>query len=64
MTIFILKKPKNSEKKMGKTGIRPDRLQLEWISAAEGLRFAQVMKDMDTLRMICRVTQQKKLPNH
>ena len=49
---------------MGKTGIRPDRLQLEWISAAEGLRFAQVMKDMDTLRMICRVTQQKKLPNH
>jgi len=31
-------------------GIRPERLQLEWISAAEGIRFAKVMKDMDTLR--------------
>jgi heterodisulfide reductase subunit A len=38
-------------KKMEKLGIRPERLQLEWISAAEGIRFAQVMKDMDKLRM-------------
>jgi heterodisulfide reductase subunit A len=37
-------------KKMEKMGIRPERLQLEWISAAEGIRFAQVMKDMDILR--------------
>jgi len=33
-----------------KAGIRPERLQLEWISAAEGQKFAQVMKQMEELR--------------
>jgi heterodisulfide reductase subunit A len=37
-------------KKMEKLGIRPERLQLEWISAAEGIRFAEVMKHMEELR--------------
>jgi heterodisulfide reductase subunit A len=37
-------------KKMEKMGIRPERLQLEWISAAEGVRFAEVMKRMEALR--------------
>jgi len=37
-------------KKMEKLGIRPERLQLEWISAAEGLRFSGIMKEMDNLR--------------
>jgi len=37
-------------KKMAKLGIRPERLQLEWISAAEGVRFAEVMKRMEALR--------------
>ena len=37
-------------RKMEKIGIRPERLQLEWISAAEGVRFAEVMKHMETLR--------------
>jgi heterodisulfide reductase subunit A len=37
-------------KKMTKLGIRPERLQLEWISAAEGVRFAQVMQRMEALR--------------
>ncbi len=37
-------------KKMEKEGIRPERLQLEWISAAEGMRFAGVMKRMEELR--------------
>ncbi len=37
-------------KKMEKLGIRSERLQLEWISAAEGIRFAQVMNHMETLR--------------
>ena len=37
-------------KKMEKLGIRPERLQLEWISAAEGIRFAEVMKRMESLR--------------
>ncbi len=37
-------------KKMEKRGIRPERLQLSWISAAEGVRFAQVMEKMEALR--------------
>ncbi len=31
-------------------GIRPERLQLEWISAAEGTRFAEVMRAIEELR--------------
>jgi heterodisulfide reductase subunit A len=37
-------------KKMSKMGIRPERLQLEWISAAEGIRFASKMQEMETIR--------------
>lgn len=37
-------------KKMDKLGIRPERLQLEWISAAEGIRFANVMNHLEALR--------------
>jgi heterodisulfide reductase subunit A len=37
-------------RKMEKQGIRPERLQLAWISAAEGVRFAAVMAEMETLR--------------
>jgi heterodisulfide reductase subunit A len=33
-----------------KAGVRPERLQLEWISAAEGQKFAKVMRQMDELR--------------
>ena len=36
--------------KLEKAGVRPERLQLEWISAAEGQKFAQVMKQMEELR--------------
>ena len=35
--------------KMEKLGIRPERLQLEWISAAEGQKFARVMKELDEM---------------
>jgi heterodisulfide reductase subunit A len=38
------------QKKMEKLGLRPERLQLEWISAAEGIRFAGVMDRMEKLR--------------
>jgi len=38
-------------KKMEKLGLRPERLQLEWISAAEGLRFKEVMEKMERLRL-------------
>ena len=33
--------------KLDKLGIRVDRLQLEWISAAEGQKFAKVMREME-----------------
>ncbi len=44
------KRVKKVRKKMAKRGIRPERLQLEWISAAEGIRFAAVMHRMEDLR--------------
>ena len=37
-------------KKMEKLGLRAERLGLEWISAAEGIRFQQVMLRMEELR--------------
>jgi len=33
-----------------KKGIRPERLQLEWVSAAEGQRWAQVVRGVDQIR--------------
>jgi heterodisulfide reductase subunit A len=35
---------------MEKLGLRTERLGLEWISAAEGLRFQQVMQCMEQIR--------------
>ena len=34
-----------AKKLMERIGVNPDRLRLEWISAAEGIRFAEVMND-------------------
>jgi heterodisulfide reductase subunit A len=36
--------------KLERLGIRPERLQLEWISAAEGQKFARVMRELENLR--------------
>jgi heterodisulfide reductase subunit A2 len=44
------KRIKKVHKKMAKLGIRPERLQLEWISAAEGIRFANTMTRIESLR--------------
>ncbi|MCK8601755.1 hydrogenase iron-sulfur subunit [Syntrophobacteraceae bacterium DRH4] len=44
------KRIRKVHKKMTKLGIRPERLQLEWISAAEGMRFAEVMQRLEQLR--------------
>lgn len=44
------KRIRKIHKRMEKLGIRPERLQLEWISAAEGVRFAEVMHKMEKLR--------------
>jgi len=47
---WTVKRVEKVHKKMEKIGIRKERLQLEWISAAEGIRFADIMKKMETLR--------------
>ena len=44
------KRVQKVHKKMAKLGIRPERLQLEWISAAEGIRFAEVMQRLEKMR--------------
>jgi heterodisulfide reductase subunit A len=36
--------------KLERLGIRPERLQLEWISAAEGQKFGRVMKEIEEMR--------------
>jgi len=39
--------------KLDKLKIRPDRLRLEWISAAEGQKFAKVMRELeDSVRSV------------
>jgi heterodisulfide reductase subunit A len=43
--------------KLDKLGIRADRLRLEWISAAEGQKFAKVMREMDDI--VAAVTQEE-----
>jgi len=48
--LWTEKRVKKIRKKMDKLGIRPERLQLEWISAAEGSRFAKIMGRMEKLR--------------
>jgi heterodisulfide reductase subunit A len=45
--------------RMEKLGIRPERLQLEWISAAEGRKFARVMGELD--RMLREVSPEEVL---
>lgn len=47
---WTVKRVEKVRAKMEKLGIRPERLQLKWISAAEGVRFAKVMDKMEELR--------------
>jgi DNA-binding transcriptional ArsR family regulator len=37
-----------TRKLLGEIGIDPERLRLEWVSASEGVRFAEVMTDFST----------------
>jgi heterodisulfide reductase subunit A len=48
------------QKKMARKGIEPERLQLRWISAAEGKEFAEKMAEMD--EVVHRVAQEIKMP--
>jgi heterodisulfide reductase subunit A len=41
---------KKLKKRLEKMGIRSERLQIEWISAAEGQRFRRVMEHMEEIR--------------
>jgi heterodisulfide reductase subunit A len=43
--------------RMERLGIRPERLQLEWISAAEGQKFGRVMRELEEMRQ--KVTQKE-----
>jgi len=45
-----LKRVERLRERMKKLGIRPERLQLEWISAAEGPRFAEIMRSLEEKR--------------
>jgi len=47
---WTAKRVEKLKKRLGKLGIRTERLQLEWISAAEGQRFRQVMEHMEEIR--------------
>jgi heterodisulfide reductase subunit A len=47
---WTVKRVERIHKKMEKLGIRKERLQLEWVSAAEGIRFAEVMRALEPLR--------------
>jgi len=44
------KRVKKVWRKMERAGLRPERLQLEWISASEGARWQEVMKKLEDLR--------------
>lgn len=48
---WTVKRVEKIKKKMEKLEIRPERLRLEWVSAAEGNRFAALMQEMETLRL-------------
>jgi heterodisulfide reductase subunit A len=54
---WTVKRIDKIRRKMEKLTIRPERLQLEWVSAAEGVRFAKVMEEMEKLRR--EVTQEE-----
>ncbi|HDP81384.1 MAG TPA: hydrogenase iron-sulfur subunit, partial [Spirochaetes bacterium] len=47
---WTVKRVEKARQKMEKMGIRADRLQLEWVSSAEGIRWAEVMRKMEELR--------------
>ncbi len=47
---WTVKRVEKIRKKMEKLGIRPERLRLEWVSAAEGARFARLMEELERMR--------------
>jgi len=47
---WTAKRIERVRRRMAKKGLRPERLQLAWVSAAEGERFARTMERMEALR--------------
>ncbi len=47
---WTVKRVEKTHRKMEKMGIRTERLQLEWVSSAEGIRWAETMRRMEDLR--------------
>ncbi len=43
--------------KLERLGIRPERLQLEWISAAQGVRWAETMRALEEMRVKVTMTE-------
>jgi heterodisulfide reductase subunit A len=37
-------------RQLERKGLRPERLHLEWVSAAEGQKWAQLMRDLEEIR--------------
>jgi heterodisulfide reductase subunit A len=52
-----LKRFKHWQRKYSRKGIDPERLQLQWVSAAEGKEFAEKIKEMDTVINTITVSQ-------
>jgi heterodisulfide reductase subunit A len=46
---LTLKRFKHWQRKFERKGISPDRLQLAWVSAAEGKEFAEKISEMDNI---------------
>ena len=46
----MVRHPRNVGRQLERKGIRPERLRLEWVSAAEGQKWAQLMRDLEELR--------------
>jgi heterodisulfide reductase subunit A len=44
-------------RQLERKGIRPERLHLEWVSAAEGQKWAQLMRDLEVLRQTVTVEE-------
>jgi heterodisulfide reductase subunit A len=49
--LFTEKRITKLKKSLKDKGINPDRLALEWVSASEGQRFAEVIHKMETLEV-------------
>jgi heterodisulfide reductase subunit A len=47
---YTAKRIERLARQLERKGIRPERLRLEWVSAAEGQKWAQLMRDLEELR--------------